>query len=148
MGRGRASGEQERTLAFRCYGEERHADLLAPVAVRRGGRRVVPLVDLWVASGLPGHLLDLVFAIETCDAAGGERTVLEVDAQRFARGYVTLGSRELWWPDAADAVPGGRVVRAVTVRWRCSAVLGAFADHAMRLARSASVALSRAATAP
>jgi hypothetical protein len=103
-------------LAFVLDGDERGVDLRAPGVVRRAGRRMVQLVDLWVASLLPGDLLDLDFELVALGPDGDEiRTRL--DALTFTRGLVALCTRQLWWPEDARAhLPHGLVLRAVVVR--------------------------------
>jgi hypothetical protein len=100
----------------------RRVDLRGPMAVRRKTRWLVPLVDLWVASGIPGHLLDLAFEVITTDPTGGGIRANTFDPQRFARGFVALYDGRLWWDDPAEAALNGRlngrVVRAIFVRQR------------------------------
>jgi hypothetical protein len=103
-------------ISFACHGVVRQVDLRGPMAVRRGSRWLVPLVDLWVASGLPGNLLDLTFEMITSDAIGGAIRTNTFDPQRFARGFVALCDGRLWWDDPAEVALNGRVARAIFVR--------------------------------
>jgi len=93
--------ESIRHVTFASEGGVRRVDLRAPIAVRRGSRWLVPLVDLWVASGLPGNLLDLAFEMITTDSVGGAIRTNTLDPQRFARGFVGLHGGQLWWDDPA-----------------------------------------------
>jgi hypothetical protein len=86
------------------------------MAVRRGSRWLVPLVDLWVASGLPGNLIDLAFEMITTDPIDRATRTNTFDPQRFARGFVALDDGHLWWDDPAEAALNGRVARAIFVR--------------------------------
>jgi len=108
--------ESIRHITFASEGEVRRVDLRAPIAVRRGSRWLVPLVDLWVASGLPGNLLDLAFEMITTDSVGGAIRTNTLDPQRFARGFVGLHGGQLWWDDPADAALNGSVARTIFVR--------------------------------
>lgn len=77
---------------------------------------MVSLIDLWVASMLPGCLLDLGFQIVATGAAGAVRACAPVDALLFARGFVAVASRELWWDDPADGALNGFRLQSIIVR--------------------------------
>lgn len=102
-------------LTFLHEGQETGVELGKVASVRRGGRRVVQLLDLWVASGLPGELLDLSFEILAEDDDGREVSSSSVDAVRLASGYVGIVTRRLWWDGCRDGVPHGMLVRAIVV---------------------------------
>jgi hypothetical protein len=61
---------------------------------------MVQLIDLWVATLLPGNFLDLDFELVTSGTGDGIHRVGPIDALRFAHGLVALGSQELWWDKA------------------------------------------------
>lgn len=101
-----------RSLTFVSDGRRRRVDLRAPRPLRRDGQWMVRLMDLWVASGLPGDFLDLTFEIVTARSA--RAAVLEPEV--FARAYVLLATRELWRDDAQQQGPTGLRVRSIVVR--------------------------------
>jgi hypothetical protein len=103
-------------LAFTSEGEERQVDLHAPRSVRRGGRWVVQLMDLWVASLLPGDVLDLTFEMTTHAAGGVDTRLTAIDALHFSRGFIVPTTRELWWEAAADRALHGRYAQAISVK--------------------------------
>ncbi len=102
-------------LTFLLDGEERSVELGKVASVRRGGRRVVQLLDLWVASLLPGELLDLSFEILAEDDDGAAVRSPPIDGVRLASGYVAIASSRLWWDGCRDGVPHGMLVRSVVV---------------------------------
>ena len=77
---------------------------------------MVQLIDLWVASMLPGMLLDHTFEIVTTAAGPEATTSAPLDALHFARGLVALATRELWWDDPADTPLNGRRVESIVAR--------------------------------
>jgi hypothetical protein len=103
------------TISFVSGGEVRRVDLRTPCAIRRGRRRVVQLLDLWVATMLPGELLDLTFTLVTCRDDRGRHLSARVDALTFAKGFITPATRELWWDDPADRRLQGQGVESVVV---------------------------------
>jgi hypothetical protein len=104
------------SIIFVSDGQERHVNLHAPRPVRRKGRSMVSLIDLWVASLLPGSFLDLTFQIVASGAGGAVRANAPVDALLFARGFVAVTQHELWWDDPADAALNGFRLHSVVVR--------------------------------
>jgi hypothetical protein len=90
-------------------------DLGAPMPVRRRGQWMVALIDLWVASLLPGDVFDRAFEIVACEAGGTEHRVV-LDGLHFARGFFALRTRELWWADRADGALHGLRVKSIVVR--------------------------------
>jgi hypothetical protein len=104
------------SITFVSNGEERRVDLGAPMPIRRGRDRMVQLIDLWVASLLPGDILDRTFEIVTSSARGAAQRVGTLDALHFARGFIVLGTCELWWRDPADGAFNGRCVESIVVR--------------------------------
>jgi hypothetical protein len=102
-------------ISFALDDAERRVDLESVASVRRGGRRVVQLLDLWVASLLPGDLLDLRFEIVAEDAYGAVVRSVLLDGVRLTKGFVAIGTRRLWWDGPRDGVPHDLVVRSVVV---------------------------------
>ncbi|HEY8086451.1 MAG TPA: hypothetical protein VIF09_01360 [Polyangiaceae bacterium] len=102
-------------LSFALDDAERRVDLESVASVRRGGRRVAQLLDLWVASLLPGDLLDLKFEIVAEDASGVAVRSAFLDGVGLTRGFVAIGTRRLWWDGPRDGVPHGLVARSVVV---------------------------------
>ena len=102
------------SITFVLDGEERRVDLRAPRSIRRGGRRVVQLIDLWVASLLPGDFLELTFEIVT-SGSGGVRCSAPLEALQFAHGFVDLDGRELWWDDPTATPLQGLRAQAIVV---------------------------------
>lgn len=80
-------------------------DLGAPRSIRRGHKRLVRLIDLWVATLLPGDFLDLRFELVLSDAGGRVQRSAPLDALRFARGSVTRPGRALYWEEEAATQP-------------------------------------------
>lgn len=83
---------------------------------------MVSLIDLWVASLLPGNFLDLTFQVVASGAGGAVRANAPVDALLFARGFVAVREHELWWEDPADAALSGFRLHSVVVRADVSAL--------------------------
>jgi hypothetical protein len=108
-----------RLLTFVQDGKPSAVDLDAPMAERRGSRWMVRLMDLWVATLLPGDIFDLSFKIRAFDLADGRRRVARVDGLVFARGFLVTATRELWWENEAEGVLAGSRIYAVEV---CTAV--------------------------
>jgi hypothetical protein len=104
------------SIVFAYNGEERHVNLHAPRPVRRKGRSMVSLIDLWVATLLPASFLDLAFHVVASGAGGAVRANAPVDALLFARGFVTIAQHELWWDDPADGALNGFRLHSVVVR--------------------------------
>jgi hypothetical protein len=75
---------------------------------------MVCLMDLWVASGLPGDFLDLSFEIVTVRSA----RAVTLEPERFARGHLSLATRELWRDDSEVQGSTGLCVRSIVVRPR------------------------------
>ena len=96
-------------------GVKRNVDLGAPKPVRRKGRWMVQLIDLWVASGLPGDLLDLTFEIVTLGPGGEVGCSAPLGPTELARGYVSLAKRELWWDDQVGSTLDGLCVHTIVV---------------------------------
>jgi hypothetical protein len=107
--------ERAQEVTFVLGGEERRVDLRAPRPVRLDGRSMVPLIDLWVASLLPGDLLELVFEIVTSGPGGAVRCSPPIDPLRFARGFIEIETRELWWDDPDDGNLHGLRARTIVV---------------------------------
>jgi hypothetical protein len=102
------------SLTFVCQGEARSVDLGAPRRVRRSGRSMVSLMDLWVATLLPADVLDVTFEIVT-DEGDTARRSAPLDGLRFGRGFIATTTRELWWEDAADRALQGARAQSVLV---------------------------------
>jgi hypothetical protein len=100
------------SIPFVLDGESEPVALTAPAPVRRSGRSMVHLVDLWVASGLPGDVIDLAFEIVP---PGSTVPAARVEGLDFARGFLVLATRELWWERRRD-LPSGLCVGSVVVR--------------------------------
>ena len=100
-------------ITFVCGTESRTVALDAPVPVLRGDRLMVSLMDLWVATLLPGDFLDLSFEVVVLSKNGVERHLAPVDALQFARGHLAIDSRSLAWEDGSTDVDGGAVVKIV-----------------------------------
>jgi hypothetical protein len=99
-------------------GKQRRVRLASVAAIRRGGRLVVPLVDLWVATLLPGDLPDMEFEVvaegETQDGARAPA----IAGVSLPRAYLELMTRRLWWDGPCNGLPHGRVVRSVVINGR------------------------------
>lgn len=74
---------------------------------------MVQLIDLWVASLLPGDILDLTFEIVAVTADGQTVRSSPLDGLRFARGYIVLATHEMWWEGPRTGTPHG--LRAHTI---------------------------------
>jgi hypothetical protein len=108
-------------IGFVLEGEERHVDLRAPRPIRMDGRLMVPLIDLWVASLLPGDLLDLSFAIVTSGPEGSARCSPSLEPLLFARGFIDVETRQLRWDDPAECAIHGQRAHTVVVSARAKA---------------------------
>jgi hypothetical protein len=86
------------------------------VTLRRGGRRVAPLSDLWVASGIPVDLLDATFEIVADDARGATVRSRPIDGVALLRAFVELSSHRLWWDGPREGLLHGLVVRSIETR--------------------------------
>jgi hypothetical protein len=105
------------SIAFIHEGRTFMVDLGAPMAEWHAGRKMVRLADLWVAAMLPGDIFDVTFTLVTSDdGAEGRR----VDGLSFARGFVAIGTHELFWPGEENAEVVGLCAQAIVVR-RCDA---------------------------
>jgi hypothetical protein len=105
----------KRALMFLQDGEPRTVDIGAPMPVERDGKWVVLLMDLWVATMLPGDIFDLTFRILTSSVASESDPAFVVDGMVFAGGYVVIATRELWWSDPAGIHLAGVCPRAIVV---------------------------------
>jgi len=106
-------------------------NLHGPRPVWRAGRRVVPLIDLWVATLLPYDVLDLTFHVVARRPETGRTREYSIDALCFARGFLTLRTRELWWDDQREGTPHGWTASSVVARLGSTStpVLGAVPVH-------------------
>ena len=100
-------------LTFEVRGRQRAVDLRAPVATFQGGEWRVSLMDLWVATLLQEDVLDLVFELITPPRSGITRAL--TDGLVFARGFVGIDSRELWWKDPMECPLHGAPLAEVLV---------------------------------
>jgi hypothetical protein len=98
-----------RSVTFVHEGHEHQVDIAAPRAIRRGRRRMVQLMDLWVASLLPGDFLELRFSLVTSNHAGVVRRSAPLEALHFARGFVSRRERALFWEEDDGALNGLRL---------------------------------------
>ena len=98
------------SLTFVHDGRTVMVDLGAPMPVWRAGMRMVRLIDLWVATMLPEDVLDVRFTLVT---SGSPAQVVTVDGLSFARGFIALDTRALFWPDGENAPLAGS--RATTI---------------------------------
>jgi hypothetical protein len=98
------ASDPDRSVLFVKDGQEHPVDLGAPKSVRKGRRRVVHLIDLWVAAMLPADFLELKFELVGRDAEGLVRRSPRIDALTFSRGFVTRPGRRLGWE-----CPGGEL---------------------------------------
>jgi hypothetical protein len=109
------------SLKFVLGSEECRVDLRSPRPVRRRNRRMVQLIDLWVATMLPWDVVDLTFDV-IVTAPGGDSVLCgPIDGLHFAQGFVDLRTRELWWGDAREGTPHGLRVVAVVAHVRTEA---------------------------
>ena len=100
-------------ITFVCGTETRVVPLAAPVPVLRGERLMVSLMDLWVATLLPGDFLDLSFEIVVTSKNGAPQHLAPVDALQFARGHLAIDSRALAWEDGSTDVESAAVVTII-----------------------------------
>lgn len=105
----------DRSVTFVHEGHEHQVDIGAPRAIRRGRRRMVQLMDLWVASLLPGEFLDLRFSLVTSNQAGIVRRSAPLEALHFARGYVSRRERALFWEEEEDGALNGLRLESIEV---------------------------------
>jgi hypothetical protein len=105
----------DRSVTFVHEGHEHQVDIGAPRAIRRGRRRMVQLMDLWVASLLPGEFLDLRFSLVTSNQAGVVRRSAPLEALHFARGYVSRRERTLFWEEEEDGALNGLRLESIEV---------------------------------
>jgi hypothetical protein len=104
-------------IPFVHDGRTVRVDLGAPMQVSRDGTRMVGLIDLWVSTMLPGDIFDMRFTLlaAASGSSGAASEVVSVDGLSFARGFLAVGTRELFWPDRENAgVVGARVDAIVT----------------------------------
>jgi hypothetical protein len=102
-------------VTFTLEGQERRVDLRAPRPIRRDGRWMAHLMDLWVASSLPGEFLDLHFELVTSGPGDTIHRSRPLEPLHFARGMVDVTRRDLWWDDPADRVLIGLRMESVVV---------------------------------
>ncbi len=105
---------RKRALKFMLDGEPRTADIGAPMPVERNGTWMVSLMDLWVATMLPGDIFDLSFRMVTDDASEADPACL-VDGMTFARGFLDIATRQLWWDDGVASALVGTCPRTILV---------------------------------
>jgi len=105
---------RKRALTFVLDGEPRTADIGAPMPVERNGAWMVPLMDLWVATMLPGDIFDLSFRMVTGVASEGDPACV-IDGMTFARGFIDIATRQLWWSDGAAEALVGTCLRTILV---------------------------------
>jgi hypothetical protein len=105
-----------RQIPFVLDGKRRRVPLASVAAVRRGGRPVAPLVDLWVASALPGDLFENCFEIVAEDATGKTVCSVPIDGPLLTRAFVDVATLRLWWDGPNAGVPHGLVVQSVVIR--------------------------------
>jgi hypothetical protein len=97
-------------------GNERRVRLTSVAAIQRGGRLVVPLVDLWVAASLPGDLPDLEFEVVAEGLTEEAVSPPAIAGPNLPRAYLELITRRFWWDGPYNGLPHGRVVRSVIIR--------------------------------
>jgi hypothetical protein len=105
---------RKRALTFVLDGEPRTADIGAPMPVERNGAWMVSLMDLWVATMLPGDIFDLSFRMVT-GVASETDPACEVDGMLFAHGFIDIATRQLWWSDGAPSALVGACPRTILV---------------------------------
>jgi len=110
----RKPSTRKRSLTFVLDGQRRTVDIGVPMAVERDGRPMVSLMDLWVATLLPGDIFDLSFRMVTGAASKADPACL-LDGMLFARGFIDLGTRQVWWSDAAAGQLVGACPRVIVV---------------------------------
>jgi hypothetical protein len=76
---------------------------------------MVQLMDLWVASLLPGEFLDLRFSLVTSNQAGVVRRSAPLEALHFARGFVSRRERALFWEEEEDGALNGLRLESIEV---------------------------------
>jgi hypothetical protein len=108
----------KRALTFLQDGDPRTVDIGAPMPVERDGEWVVPLMDLWVATMLPGDVFDLTFRILTSSVASESDPSFLVQGMVFAGGHIAIATRELWFSDPAGVHLAGVCPRAIVVNDR------------------------------
>jgi len=105
---------RKRALTFELDGEPRTADIGAPMPIERNGTWMVSLMDLWVATMLPGDIFDLSFRMVTGGASETDPASV-VDGMTFARGFIDIATRQLWWGDGVASALVGTCPRAILV---------------------------------
>jgi hypothetical protein len=110
----RKPSTSKRSLTFLLHGQRRAVDIGAPMAVERDGKAMVSLMDLWVATLLPGDIFDLSFRMVTRAGSEADPACL-LDGMLFARGFIDPDTRQLWWGDAAAGPLVGACPRVVVV---------------------------------
>ena len=112
-------GRGEPQISFLVDGRRRRVSLSRVALVERGGRLVAPLLDLWVASALPGDLLDLQFEIVVELSHGRSATLPAIDGPGMTRAFVELSTGRLWWHGPRAGMPrglmDGLVIRSIVV---------------------------------
>jgi hypothetical protein len=103
-------------IAFVKDGKRRRVRLASVAAIQRCGRLVVPLVDLWVATLMPGDLLDMEFEIVAEGTTAGGVRPPAIAGPRLPSAYLELKTRRLWWDGPREGLPHGRVVHSVVIR--------------------------------
>jgi hypothetical protein len=103
-------------ITFIMNGKQRRVRLASVAAVHRGGRLVVPLIDLWVASQLPGDLPDMEFEIVAEGVTDDGVAPPAIAGPSLPRAYLEVQTRRLWWDGPRNGLPHGRVVRSVVIR--------------------------------
>jgi hypothetical protein len=103
-------------FAFVVDGKVHPVNINGPRSVWRAGRRMVPLIDLWVATLLPFDVLDLTFQVVARRPETGRTREYSMDALCFARGFLALRTRELWWDDQRVGTPHGWTASSVMAR--------------------------------
>ncbi|HTQ47168.1 MAG TPA: hypothetical protein VMI75_30645 [Polyangiaceae bacterium] len=103
-------------IAFVMDGKERRVQLSSVAATQRGGRLVVPLIDLWVATLLPGDLPDMEFEVVAEGVTEDAVSPPMIAGPDLPRAYVELRTLRFWWDGPYNGLPLGRVVRSVIIR--------------------------------
>ncbi len=76
---------------------------------------MAPLVDLWVASALPGDLFNSRFEIVAEDPTGRGTGSVPIDGLLLPRAFVDVSTLRLWWDGPNVGVPHGLVVQSVVI---------------------------------